>query len=303
MTALVRTERVGYLRVTSKALTEDMILADLTWIDEALDGDLTDEIVEGVTDRLRKLFHGLKRRVVHMSEPVLRMLGSVFQKVMAKLPGTSQNLIRREINRYAGHIEDAIEGTLSEEAVQEAVERALETAQASGLIPKAAEASRAEIAKAFAQHDHAIVGMIQANVEQAMDRAKKKVANIVITADKKATKGAAGKLHALKGYGVGMSASMVFGIIDNAGMLIGMNGVEDAVTAMGYSPQISAALGNTFSDGAGALLGGAVAFALWKILGVKGEGTTTQATIGVIVGCLIPIAVKMAIGALTGGPI
>lgn len=303
MAALVRTENVGYLRVTSKALTEDMILSDLAWIDEALDGDLSDEIVEGVTDRLRNLFQGLKRRVTHLSEPVLRMLGRVFQKVMAKLPGTSQNLIRREINRYAGYIEDAMEGTLSEEAIQEAVERALETAQKSGLIPKPGEASRAEIARAFEENHEAIVAMVQANVERAMDQAKKKIARIVLTADRKATKGAAAGLHALKAYGVGMSASVVFGVIDNAGMLIGMNGVDDAVTALGYSPQISAALGNTFSDAAGALLGGAVAFALWKILGVKGEGTTSQATIGVVVGCLLPIAVKMAIGALTGTPV
>ena len=86
---------------------------------------------------------------------------------------------------------------------------------------------------------------------------------------------------------------LVFGIIDNLGLFIGMDAIETSIIEMGFDSQVAAGFGNTFSDALGALLGGAVSWTLYKTLGLKGEGNTTQQFVGVIVGCLIPVSIKI----------
>lgn len=102
-------------------------------------------------------------------------------------------------------------------------------------------------------------------------------------------------LEAIKNFTVGASFMIVFGIIDNVGLFIGMEVVEDKLMTLGYDSQIAAGIGNTFSDALGALMGGIVAVSLHKLLKIKGEGTIPQQFIGVIIGCLIPVAVKILI--------
>lgn len=97
------------------------------------------------------------------------------------------------------------------------------------------------------------------------------------------------KVNRVKIFIVGSTFYIVFGIIDNLGLFIGMKGVEDFIISLGLSYKVAAGLGNTFSDAIGALSGGIVAATMYKILKVRGAGTITEKTVGVIIGCLIPV--------------
>lgn len=89
---------------------------------------------------------------------------------------------------------------------------------------------------------------------------------------------------------------MVFGIIDNLGLFMGMSAVEEWIMKKGFDSQVAAGIGNTFSDALGVMLGGVVSAALYKLLKVKKEETTFwQKLVGVVIGCMLPVLVKIVI--------
>jgi len=100
-------------------------------------------------------------------------------------------------------------------------------------------------------------------------------------------------LEMVKGFAIGSSFMFTFGVIDNVGLFVGMAAVEDFLLEAGFDSMIAAGFGNTLSDALGVVLGGAVYLLLKKILDVKGEGTISQQFVGVVAGCLVPVAVKM----------
>ena len=101
-------------------------------------------------------------------------------------------------------------------------------------------------------------------------------------------------LKSIKAFTVGGSFMFTFGIIDNVGLFVGMAAVEDYLMNAGYDQMTAAGFGNTLSDALGVILGSAVAAVLYKTLKVKGEGTFAQQLVGVVAGCLVPVAIKMA---------
>ena len=94
---------------------------------------------------------------------------------------------------------------------------------------------------------------------------------------------------------VGASSSFVFGIIDNGVMIVGGDLIDAKIVALGFDSMTAAGFGNTLSDMVGVACGGMVFQLLRKILGVKGDGTMTQQLIGITIGCLIPVFVKMTL--------
>ena len=99
-----------------------------------------------------------------------------------------------------------------------------------------------------------------------------------------------------KSFMVGCSFMIVFGIIDNLGLFLGMDFIESYVTSAGYSSMIAAGIGNAFSDMIGALIGGIIATTLYRVLKVKEDSISTlHQVIGVTVGCLIPVIIAMLI--------
>ena len=88
----------------------------------------------------------------------------------------------------------------------------------------------------------------------------------------------------------GMLFMMVFGIIDNAFLFVGMDWMSPLVN-MFKDPQLSAMWGNTFSDGIGAIAGIVVSYVFLKVFKVKPSDHITVEVIGVLIGCLIPILV------------
>ena len=97
----------------------------------------------------------------------------------------------------------------------------------------------------------------------------------------------------LKYFLVGCSFMTVFGIIDNLGLLVGMSAIENFIKSIGYSSLVAAGIGNMFSDVIGAICGGIISSILYKVLKVEGTGTILQQTVGVCVGCMIPVFIIM----------
>ena len=88
----------------------------------------------------------------------------------------------------------------------------------------------------------------------------------------------------------------VFGMIDNLGLFMGMAAVENWVMGIGFDAQVAAGIGNTFSDMLGVLLGGVVSAGLFKLLKVKPDDVTfIQNLVGITIGCMIPVIIKVII--------
>jgi len=81
---------------------------------------------------------------------------------------------------------------------------------------------------------------------------------------------------------------------------LGVASIEDWITANYPAMTVDqiGQIGNTFSDVLGVLVGGVLATIILKLTGAKGEGTMTQAAVGVAVGCLIPFFNSLLIGML-----
>jgi len=98
-----------------------------------------------------------------------------------------------------------------------------------------------------------------------------------------------------KRFFIAMVGPIVFGLIDNGGLFLGMAAIENYLLSLGYGAKIAAGFGNTFSDALGAALGGSISLILYKKLGLEHVHNYTAEVLGIIVGCLIPVFVAMAI--------
>ena len=89
----------------------------------------------------------------------------------------------------------------------------------------------------------------------------------------------------------GMIFMIVFGIVDNGLLFIGMD--INPFADMFKDPQLSAMYGNTFSDVAGAILGVIVAWFFLKVFKVEPSEHISVQVFGVFIGCMIPIIIYM----------
>lgn len=99
----------------------------------------------------------------------------------------------------------------------------------------------------------------------------------------------------LKRFLVAMVGPIIFGLIDNGGLFLGMAAIEDYLLTLGYSAKIAAGFGNTFSDSLGAAFGGTISMILYKKLGLEHVHNYSAELLGIIVGCLIPVIIAMMI--------
>ena len=98
----------------------------------------------------------------------------------------------------------------------------------------------------------------------------------------------------LRPFLFGMIGPFIFGVIDNGGLFLGMSFIEDKLIAMGFDSIVAAGFGNTFSDAIGAVCGGGVTIFLWKKFGIPKDVSFWPNLIGIILGCLLPVSIKMA---------
>lgn len=90
---------------------------------------------------------------------------------------------------------------------------------------------------------------------------------------------------------VGMSANIVFGMIDNGGLFFGMDALDP------FLPEgelTRAGLGNTFSDFLGAFLGTFAGVAIKNLSNINDTPLWSDA-IGIVIGCLIGLYVPKTI--------
>jgi hypothetical protein len=103
-----------------------------------------------------------------------------------------------------------------------------------------------------------------------------------------------GKKHTRNGkFLTNLIGPLIFGFLDNFGMMIGMEVVEVILKMNGLTdPTIVAMLGNTVSDGIGALAGSSVSGALVSHTAYDGDGNSLMELAGITLGCLLPPAMK-----------
>lgn len=91
----------------------------------------------------------------------------------------------------------------------------------------------------------------------------------------------------------GMIWSIVFGIVDNLFLWIGMD--FNPWLQASSDPILSGMYGNTFSDFVGAIIAMIVSYIFLKLLKTKPSEHILIEIIGVTIGCLIPIIVYLII--------
>ena len=103
-----------------------------------------------------------------------------------------------------------------------------------------------------------------------------------------------GKKMSMKGMMVGLSFGIVFGFLDNLGLLIGM----DTLTKnFKMDSTQKSAFGNTYSDFIGATVGTFISIILKQLLNYDGDDEPIWLdSLGIVIGCLlgyyVPVYVK-----------
>ncbi len=96
-------------------------------------------------------------------------------------------------------------------------------------------------------------------------------------------------------YFIGMAGAFIFGLMDNGIMILAGGEIDSYIRELGFDTMTSAGIGNTISDGVGVLSGGAVMTFLRKNFGVSDGENLLQEFIGIVLGCMLPVAVYAAV--------
>ena len=94
---------------------------------------------------------------------------------------------------------------------------------------------------------------------------------------------------AIYSFFAGTLFMMTFGIIDNGFLILGMD--INPFLKPEDDPMLSSMIGNTFSDVIGAFVGVLVTMAFVKFVKINPSKNLFVETIGVTVGCIIPILI------------
>jgi len=108
-----------------------------------------------------------------------------------------------------------------------------------------------------------------------------------------------GKGASLKSWLVGMTMGIVFGFIDNYGLFLGMESLEELM--VGWDPILKSTVGNTFSDFIGVTVGTSVGASFVSSSG--GKPVIWADMFGIMTGCVIGIFIgRLFIGSWSGDP-
>ena len=266
--------------------------------------------IEGLWDKTKKLMGAAKNAAGRVVEKILLSLVSVFEKLLSKLPGSQQRLVKgmvaQSINKFSDAFEEDFgEGSQWSEKIEEVIKAEFETMRAEGILPNP-EGSPQEIKQAFAKVAPVVAQRIRSvllsspELKAVKSTVQARSENILGALSDEFEKSFGAKIG---GFAAGASFMVGFGAIDNYGLWAGVEAIEDYVAAA--YPSISTSevgmIGNTFSDLLGVVVGGALAALIFKLTGAKGEGTPMQAAVGVTVGCLIPLVNSLLVRLLASG--
>jgi hypothetical protein len=213
---------------------------------------------------------------------VTKFMLSIYEKMKPE----KKDKATKTFNMLTNHIGKTISNNVDEETSKEAVEEALSAALEMGMLDKD------DLINSFKENKDDVIKLIKETVSNKLEKAKQEILSDLEDVDEKISKDS-NILKKISLFAAGSTTMLVFGLIDNLGLFMGMEGVEKWVIEQGFDSQVAAGLGNTFSDALGAILGGAVMALVFKLTGVKGEGTTAEQIVGVTVGCLLPVFGKI----------
>ena len=250
---------------------------------------MNEGLIDNVKDKIKKLIVRILNyftKVKKISKKMLDKVADFLSNILKKLSPDKKEQADKELNMIIDHISRVISGNVDKETSEKAVKSALEQSIKEGLI------DNNDIKKSFEKNKDEIIKLIYSNISAELDNAKKEILQSLDDVDKQVSKNS-NILKRFSLFATGTITMLIFGIIDNLGLFVGMNGVESWVVQHGGDAITAAGIGNAFSDAVGALLGGAVMALVVLITKRKGEGTTAQQVIGVTVGCLIPVFAKV----------
>tara|TARA_B100001094_G_scaffold29059_2_gene24232 strand:- start:1014 stop:1607 length:594 start_codon:yes stop_codon:yes gene_type:complete len=93
----------------------------------------------------------------------------------------------------------------------------------------------------------------------------------------------------------GMIGPLIFGFLDNFGMMVGTEAIEELPGIKNQTSTVKSMLGNTFSDGLGALMGSSISSMMTSSTAYDSKQLAHWIRplfelFGIVVGCLIPVA-------------
>lgn len=236
--------------------------------------------------KVSKFFQSAKTVSTKFINSIVKFINSLLQKLTPE----KKDKFDKYFDKFKNQLTDTLKANLSKDTLKVAVDGALTTAKEKGLIDVK------NLKSSFETNKDEIMKLIKQNISSELDKAKEDIISDLEMIDKEVNETFVSKaLINIKRFSVGSSFMVVFGLIDNLGLFIGMDAIEDWIMKIGFDAQVAAGIGNTFSDAVGALFGGIIATGLYKLLKVKGEGTTVQQLVGVVIGCMLPVIVKMLI--------
>ena len=224
----------------------------------------------------------------NISKKIIDKISTVLSNILKKLTPEKKDKFDKYFNKFQKQLSEKIKINLDKTEIDSAVKSALNIALSKNLIDKK------NIQQSFNSNNKAIMDLIKSQISIKLDDAKEAVTTELESMDKEVTTTFSQKaISNLKSFSVGASFMAVFGMIDNLGLFVGMSAIEGWITSMGFDAQVAAGIGNTFSDAVGVMMGGLVSSLLFKLLKVRDAGTFSQNLVGVTVGCMLPVIIKM----------
>lgn len=274
----------SYSTYTS-TLEEKRIMSQIDFVLEMINEGIVDTAKEKVKKIIRDIIQFFST-AKKLTSKFLNKVAKFFSVVLDKMKPEKKEKVNKELGMLIDHVGRTISGNVDKQTAKSAVEKALDSALQQGILDKD------NMTASFKNHKDEIIKIIREKMSEELEKAKEEVLRNLEEVDEKVNKKMGiGKKASI--FAIGSVTMMVFGMIDNLGLFLGMSGIEDWITKMGFDAQVSAGLGNTFSDVLGAVLGGAVMYLVTKITKRKGEGTAAQQVVGVTVGCLLPVIGKV----------
>jgi len=241
-------------------------------------------------NRILNKIYNFFRTAKTISQRTIQTITVFISKLLKRLTPEKRDKFDRYFKRFEAEMVDTLKTNLKKEDLGLSVKAALNIARENKLV------SKDDIKGSFDRNKDKIMELIKIEVSKKLEETKKSIMNELDNIEREVNANFVRRsLTNIKTFAIGSTFMMTFGLIDNLGMFVGMDAVESWILGLGFDSQVAAGIGNTFSDALGVVLGGAVATGLYKLLKVRSEGKVSQQFFGVIVGCMIPVVVKMLI--------
>jgi len=258
--------------------------------------------IGSVLKRASTAVNGLQKRARSFAGnalgKMLEYLAKIWNSLLSKMPGTSGAKLKKTMNGYVESFAAATEDDLGEnfqnnikERVKQTVADMIKTAD----IPD--DASSKQIKTWLDQNKKQIANAIRQSVLN--DPVLTDVKNIIKSRTEEYVDNIEQSLEAtmrfsIKGFAAGAAFMLGFGFVDNFGLYIGVGAFEEGLAKI--FPTMTTgdigAVGNAFSDVLGVVFGAAIAAGVTKLTGSSKEGTVTQSSVGVAIGCLVPLFIN-----------